>query len=189
VSIFEYVMILISVVLSLGLTQVLTGAAELVRAHGLVRWSLTYCLWLVAALAFVLDMWASMWLLHDTPRWPILSLLFSLLSASTVYLLTVLLIPSRIGDGPIDLWQFHLDNRRLTLLAALGYCVAGFVMNLLVLPPAEMGNVANFTFIVPIALALGLAWWTPNRWVQRIAPVFVVGMMVLYFAAFFESIG
>lgn len=45
-TIFEYFMVLLSVMLSLALAQLVTGIGELLRARPFVRWSFSYALWL-----------------------------------------------------------------------------------------------------------------------------------------------
>ena len=58
-SIFEYFLVLFSVVLSLGLTHLATGMGELIRARRLVKWSLPHLLWVALTITSTMDLWSS----------------------------------------------------------------------------------------------------------------------------------
>jgi len=188
-SIFEYVMVLLSVVLGLALTQLLINLADLLRAGERVRWSLTYATWMLLTLALVLDMWTSLWLLHEQPRWNIGVLVFVLFQCSSIFLLAHLMTPHGTGEGGTDLWEFHLANRRLYLAPVIAYDLAGIVMNLLVLPASALVSLSTWMFVVPVTILLMLAWWLPWTWLQRAATGAMLLAMLTYFAFFFSSIG
>jgi hypothetical protein len=193
-SIFEYVMVLLSVVLSLSLTQLLTTIGLLLRAGRRVRWSVTYAMWLVLTLALVFDMWTSLWLLHERQSWSLGILVFVLLQCASIYLFAYLMTPEdkgpgESGGGTIDLWDYHVRNRRLYLAPVIAYDFAGMVMNLLVLPKSVLVDLSTWVFVVPVTILLMLAWWLPHAWVQRIATAAMLGTMLVYFTFFFSSIG
>ena len=190
-SVFEYVMVLLSVVLGLALTQLLTSLAELLRAGRRVRWSLTYAMWMLLTLALVLDMWTSLWLMRDQPHWKIGTLVFVLFQCSSVFLLAHLMTPRGVadGEGQIDLWNYHLANRRLYLAPVIAYDLAGIVMNLVVLPASALVSLSTWIFIVPVTALLMFAWWLPNAWIQRLAACAMLLAMLVYFSFFFSSIG
>ena len=188
-TIFEYFMILISVVLSLTLAQLATGVGELVRSRSAVRWSFAYMIWLAVGLAVIIDLWTSLWLIRDVDRWSLVTILFLLALTLMIYLFVLWLLPRSIGDEPIDLGHHMIANRRLFLTALMAYYVAGAIVNVSVLPPGQIGDLANYVFL-PVAFVLtGLAWWTPNRWVQSIVPLLVLAIPLSYFAIYFQTIG
>jgi hypothetical protein len=187
-TIFEYFMVLLSVVLSLALAQLITGVGELVRARGKVRWSVTYLLWLVVTFAMIIDYWASLWLVRGIPSWTLVALVFLLLPAAMMFLSILWLLPRHIGDEPIDLAEHLLSERRLFLGALIAYFVCGGVTNVLILPPGEF-DFANFA-ILPVALMIaGSAWWSPRTWVQRAAPMVMLALLAAYFSVYFTTIG
>jgi hypothetical protein len=189
-SVFEYVMVLLSVVLSLALTQLLLSLAELVRAGRKVRWSATYVMWMLLTLALVLDMWTSLWLLRDQTRWHIGTLVFVLFQCSSIYLLAHLMTPREAEvEAGIDLWDFHLRNRRLYLAPVIAYGLAGIVMNLVLLPASQLVNISTWIFVVPVTVVLVIAWWRPEAWIQRVTTGGILAAMLVYFAFFFSSIG
>jgi hypothetical protein len=52
-----------------------------------------------------------------------------------------------------------------------------------------MADIANYAFLLPVTVLLGLAWWFENVWVQRVAATTMVVLMLVYFTLFFGSIG
>ncbi|MDF7775224.1 hypothetical protein P1X14_08200 [Sphingomonas sp. AOB5] len=188
-TIFEYFMVLLSVMLSLALAQLVTGAGELIRARGLVRWSFGYALWLVIGFLLVLDWRTSLWLVRGVGQWRLVTLVFMLLQASTIYLYVLWLVPKGAGDSEIDLRDYLVTNRRLFLTAFGIYCVLGWITNVMILPPEAMMDLANYATLGPALALTVLAWVTSNRWVHRLVPVAVLGMMIAYFALYFQTIG
>lgn len=186
-SLFEYFMVLVSVVLSLALAHLVAGLGELVRSRANVRWSVSYVLWMAVALCLVLDLWTSLWLVRDAARWNIVSVVFVLLTTVTVYLYVHWLLPRDPG-AKVDLSRYTVENRRLFLGALIAYLVSGGVMNVTILPPGAF-DLANFAFL-PVGIALvGAAWWFEACWVQRIVSAMMLVLMAIYFATFFQTIG
>ena len=187
-TIFEYFMVLLSVVLSLALAHLITGAGELVRARGRVRWSIPYALWLVVAFGRILDWWTSLWLVRGIASWSLVALIFLLLQAATIFLAVLWLIPRRIADEAIDLHEHLLGERRLFLGALMAYFAGGAATNFMILPPGEF-DLASFA-ILPVALSIaGAAWWSPRTWVQHAVPVAMIALLIVYFSVYFPSIG
>lgn len=188
-TIFEYFMVLLSVVLSLALAQLVTGVGELIRARGAVRWSFAYVLWLVHGFMMVLDWWTSLWLVRGVASWPLVTIVFMLLQAAMISLYVLWLLPRQVSEAPIDLGDYLLANRRLFLGAFLGYCVSGGITNIMILPPEARMDIANYVTLTPALVLLALAWWSHNRWVQRIVPAALLVLMLGYFAFYFQTIG
>ncbi|RYG82922.1 MAG: hypothetical protein EON59_14020 [Alphaproteobacteria bacterium] len=186
-TIFEYVMVLLSMVLSLSLTQLVSGVGELARSRN-VRWSLAHGLWIVVGFGLILDVWTSYWLIRDVPRWGLLSIVFMLLQTIAIYLFNLWLLPRLAGDEPMDLNAFLLDNRRLFLGAVIASYIAGVIFNVSLVPP-ETFELSNYA-ILPIAVGISAAaWWFRAGWVQIAAPALTLAMMLFYFATHFQTIG
>lgn len=186
-TIFEYLLVLYSVILSLGLAHLVTGVGELLRSRAVIRWSLPYVLWLAYAVGAILDIWTGAWLLRDQDQWSFLSILLLLGLALPVYLATLWLIPSRIGDDPIDLQAFLVQERHRVLGAFIAYVVVGILWNISLMPSGRF-DFASLYIGGPSLLILMLAFWSRNRLVQLLAPLFGVALQAIYFATYFPTI-
>ena len=109
-SLFEYVIVLVSVVLSLGIARILENHAHLLKLGPKVRWSPTYLLWLLIIFFSHVDLWASLWLIRGSDSWTLLSVLGVLLAAVALFYASILSAPELEPGQSIDLWAFHLDN-------------------------------------------------------------------------------
>jgi len=184
-TVFEYVMLLVSVVLSLGIARVLEGHAHLLKAGQEVRWSSTYLLWLLLIFLCHIDLWASLWFLRTAAVWTLPSLLATLVSAMTLFYAAVLSIPERVGGEGIDLWDFHMANRQ-RYVGALGvYLILGIILNSFVLGGDFAA--ANITTATPGLILVALAIFLSHRWVQIITPILLVVLFGTYFAQYFPS--
>lgn len=185
-TIFEYVMILLSVVISLGLAKLLETHAHLLKHGKGVKWSATYVGWLLMLLFAQIDIWASLWQVHANGRWTALEIGLSLLAAASLFYATIFATPETTAEE-VDLWAFHLANRRRYATALLLYCVIGGVLNASLM--RETFSTANITTLGPSIIILGLAIVFDNRWVQRLAIASMLALILVYFAQYMPAIG
>lgn len=185
-TVFEYVMVLVSVILSLGIAKLLENHAELMKRGPSVRWSPTYLLWLVIIFFSHVDLWGSLWMIRDQHVWTLLSLLTVLSAAASLFYAAVLSVPDLEPGQDVDLWQFHLQNRRRYVTALMGYLILGAVLNMTIM--IGHFDMATATGTLPgIALCLA-AIFIPNRWVQIAAPILIAALMTIYFLNYFATL-
>ena len=148
---FEFVSVLLSIVVSLAFTHILTGAARLIQAKR-VRFSLVYALWLIAIAFGCVDYWISLWGLRSVVEWPLALVLFLLAAATVLYLISWLVVPAEINNG-IDLVAYHDDNRRKYVGAFCIYMLFGAIANSII-QGFQSAVLLSFLFA-----ALGAAAW------------------------------
>lgn len=183
-SLFEYVMLLVSVVMSLGIARLLESHAHLLKMGNAVRWSPTYLLWLALIFAAHVDLWASLWSLRETASWSLASLIATLLAAAFLFYAAVLSSPSLVSDEPIDLWEFHIAQRRRYVGAFAAFLVMAAILNSFVLVGFSASTI---TGALPGLALCALAIFLRNRWVQILAPVAISILITIYFVQFFAS--
>lgn len=185
-SLFEYVIVLVSVVLSLGLAKALESHAGLLQLGKRVRWSPTYVAWLLIIVLWHIDIWASLWVLREATTWQWSTISGALLAAMSLFYASVLSSPRVEGDAAVDLWDFHMENRRRYVGALLGYALLGAYLNWSVM--RDHFAMANVTALLPGITLLLTAIFVPNRWVQRAAPVLLLVLLAIYFAQYLPQI-
>jgi hypothetical protein len=186
-SAFEYVIVMVSVVLSLGVAHSLAGFATLLQGSHRVRWSLTHGIWWAVIFSCNLDLWLSLWTVRGQQIWPLGAWLSAFGAACLVYLANYLASPRpAAGDAVIDLWAFHQANRKRYLTAQLGYLLVGMALNATLLP--QEFKLANLTTAGPALLGILLAIFIPNRWVQRLIAVVMLGLIAAYYVNFFSEL-
>jgi hypothetical protein len=129
-STFEFVSVLLSIVVSLAFAHLLTGVARLVKAEG-VRFSLIYAGWYGIFLFCCLDYWFSLWQIRGVGVWTLGYVVFWVVLATMLYLAAWLVVPTeRATEDGIDLIAYHDANRRKYLGALFIYQVLGVAANL-----------------------------------------------------------
>jgi hypothetical protein len=106
---FEYVIVLISIILGLGITTILTGVAELIKHTSPVRLYAPYIIWIL--LVFVLhiqDWWVS-YELKTIQVWELQFFLLIILYPINLYILAHLLFPAGLSKE-FDSKVFYLDH-------------------------------------------------------------------------------
>lgn len=159
---FEFVSVLLSIVVSLAFTHILTGMARLIQAKA-VRFSLVHALWVAMIVFSCVDYWISLWGLRSATEWPLTLVFFMLGTATVLYLVSWLVMPAEISDG-IDLVAFHDDNRRKYTGAFCIYMLLGAVANSFI-QGFQSAVLLSFVF----AALAAVAWIWRGVWVQRLA--------------------
>lgn len=121
---FDYLSVLISIVLGLGITNLLGGLATLVRRRDriLMYWPLP--VWLVTLFLIHVQTWWSMFGLRQVARWSFEGFLVVLMQPVLLYLMSALILPEASdSEARIDLRHTYFRERAwffATFIAVLG---------------------------------------------------------------------
>lgn len=108
---FEYLAVLFSVVVGLGVAQTLQGLLRILRHRGTTRISIPALVWTAAILQWtVFFWWFEGYNLVRLDEWRMTTLLFVLVYAATLFFLLGLLYPDDIGAG-FDMRTHFEENR------------------------------------------------------------------------------
>ena len=110
-SLFEFVTVMVSMILALCLGQLLRSASFLTKTDQQVRGYLPHTLWSVVVLVSVINHWWSLWDLRDID-WSYASFIYILAAPVLITFATGLLSPNRSNTGPIDLQAHYSRVRR-----------------------------------------------------------------------------
>jgi len=175
VGLFEFLMILISVIIGLGVTEILTGVANLLRVRSTIRFYWIHSLFQFGVFFALLQLWWESWgmtSLETISFWAVLSIL-----ASPVFLFLTahLLYPSPIENT--DLRDYYY--RQAPIL--WGLVIAGTVEGTF-LRPLVMGDQifqpSNLSGIPMTAICIVLAS-SKNPRVHSVLAPFILVMVIL----------
>ena len=116
ISAFEYVTVLISIILGLGITQILTGIADLTHQSNRVKVYWPHILWVFIVLLLHVQEWWVTFELRDFEPWRLPTFLFVMIYPIILFILARLLFPFGIQEGTVDLKAFYFDNYRKIFL-------------------------------------------------------------------------
>jgi hypothetical protein len=144
---FEYVIVLISIILGLGITTILTGVAELIKQTKLSSLYTPYIIWI--ALVFVLhfqDWWLSyQW--KSLEVWELHSFLLIVLYPINLYILAHLLFPAGLSPT-FDSKQFYIDHYPRLFISAIILIILSTIQNI---------TFEGYTFVTQIPKFIVLA--------------------------------
>lgn len=170
-STFEFVSVLLSIVISLALTHLLTGVAQALKAKK-VRFDWVLAGWWLFVAMLCVDYWFSVWRLRDSQLWSLAFVLMWLLLAAITYIAAWLVVPDADTDGTIDFVAHNQSNRR-KYLAALIACVASSAVVNGYTPSMELANL-----LAPVGVLVFVA---AIIWEHRVVQI---GALVTTYAAF-----
>ena len=110
-ALFEFVTILLSIVVGLAMTQILVGIANSIRDPDVVRPYLVHSMLAVALLVVLIQQWWEAWSLRGRSEWSFFDLLVMLMPTIGGFLVAHVLFP-RAG-APCDLREYYYARRRL----------------------------------------------------------------------------
>jgi len=147
---FEYVIVLISIILGLGITQIMTGLADLVHQWNNVRLYWPHLIWIVLVFVLHIQDWWDTYHLQEFHPWRLPTFLLFSLYPVNLFILARILFPFNPPTGLIDLKQFYFANFRKFFLATMSLNVLAVIQNGIVL-----GLDLNQAVPVAIFLLLG----------------------------------
>jgi hypothetical protein len=182
-SVFEYIGVLVSVIMGLGITHLVTGTSKLIQHRSEVRLYMPHMLWTLNILIFILLIWWGMfnWSSHET--WYAYEYLFIALYAIVMFFLASLLYPWDMASN-IDVREHFFGNRTWFFGVLL---VAWAIDVLATLVKADVGlrpvPTGYFGFIAVQMLIATIGLIFRNRTVHFILPMFflvIVLSLVLF---------
>lgn len=128
-SVSEYISVFVSIIVGVGVADLLISFHRLLRAGSLVRWY-----WLVPALAvymllvIVAFWWGTFYWLTHVRSLSMLQFLPNLSTAIAIFLLASAILPDEVPEQGIDLKVWYLANmRQVWILASIAIAITMFL--------------------------------------------------------------
>src|ERR1041385_6305040 len=188
---FEYLSVLISIILALGMTQVLVGVGDMLQARGRRRLYWVHSIWVVNLFLYLVIAWWIFYRWRNQPSWTFLLFVFVLISPTILFLCSRLLFPpENAPDELVDYKKhFYANHRAFFILFSL-FSPVDIVDSLL-------KGVAHFTALGPTYIlsnalyfsGMIIATITRNeRYHQVYALVFLLQTIAISFIIFYTLI-
>src|SRR4029077_541423 len=110
---FEYLSVLISIILALGMTRVLAGVGEMLQARSHRRLYWVHTIWIINLFLYLVIAWWIFYRWRNQQPWTFLLFVFVLISPTILYLASLLLFPRESdADLAIDYKTHYYANHR-----------------------------------------------------------------------------
>lgn len=113
ISPFEYVSILVSIILGLGITQLLTSLGNLLHHHKTTKLYWPHSIWVAFILFLHIQDWFITYQLRTRPVWRLTEVLFVLLYPITLYVITKIILPEKGKKHISNLEQYYFSKSRI----------------------------------------------------------------------------
>ncbi len=154
-SLFEFLMVLVSIIIGLGIAEVLTGIARQLRTRGSTQSYWVHSV-LVAAIFFaLLQQWWEIWGLRLEPEWPFYGLVMMVSGPVGLFLIAHLLFPEPMVGANIR--EYYYGVMRPVWLLGVFTVVASTVFRPLIFGQDlyTLDNASSLFFLIGfIALAI-----------------------------------
>ncbi|HTE47360.1 MAG TPA: hypothetical protein VK636_19065 [Gemmatimonadaceae bacterium] len=183
---FNYLAVLISIILGLGITQLLSGFGRLLQGRQRVRLYWPTLAWVGLLLVLHVQTWWAMFGLRTLRSWSFLGFLLVLLQPIVLYLLSALALPDANSETATDLRAHYYAHSRWFF----GFAVALLVVSLTrdrVLAGSLPGSL-NIVGHVLLFLGWGIAAITRRETYHRWVAVFTIVLLVGYIAVLFSRL-
>jgi hypothetical protein len=109
---FSYLSVLLSIIIGLGLTQLLTAVGRLIRHRDRVRFDWLPLLWAAVMLVIFVQVWWSMFGLRSHRDWTFTAFLLVLAQTCTLYMMAAVVLPEQVDQTTVDLASHYEREHR-----------------------------------------------------------------------------
>jgi MFS family permease len=130
---FEYVSILISIILGLGITQLLSAFSDLLYHYRKVKFYWPHTIWLVFILFLNIQDWFITFKLKDKMEWNLPALLFVLLYPIALFVITKMILPTNESEERYNMRSFYFSQYNITFLMMAVSALLSLLFNVFLL--------------------------------------------------------
>ena len=178
---FNYLSVLISIILGLAIAQVLQGIRGLVLTRSKVKLYTPTIIWTGMALLIPIQGWWASFSMHQQASWNFLALLTIVLQAISVYMIAALILPDAKGDNTVDLREHYFAHRHWFFGALLSTVVFSLLKELVIYD--RLPQPLNLSFQLAFGVIAIIAMVLRREWLHKLlAPI--SGMLFLFYIAF-----
>jgi hypothetical protein len=177
VETFNYLSVLLSIILGLAITQVLLGFRGLILTRLKVKLYLPTVIWAGVTLLIAIQAWWASFGLRMRASWTFLGFIVIVLQAISVYMAAAVVLPDISGDSIVDLRDHYFAHRRWFfgfMLSSVVFSAAKeFALN------GHLPGRLNGKFHVIFALTAIAAAIIRREWFhEMLAPIFAALFLV-----------
>jgi hypothetical protein len=182
---FNYLSVLISIILGLGITQLLSALGRSLEYRDKDRLYWPSIAWFIVLLLAHIQTWWSFFGLKDHASWNFLQFVFVLLQPIGLYLLSVLTLPSP-GSDSTNLKTWYFANRRVFFILLMLFLFFSLMRDLML--SGSLPELKNVIFHQVFFLASLVATLIPNERFHKVLAVFAVASFAAYIYFLFNQL-
>lgn len=172
---FEYVTVLISIILGMGITQIVTGVADMIHQWSRIKLYWPHLLWVLFVFFLHIQEWWSVFELRPIQSWYLGTFMFVILYPINLFILARILFPFGSTEGT-DFKEFYFTNYRKFFFWAVILPGLSIIDNVFINGYALKEQALQIFLIV----GLGLLLWrdVKTEWVHHLVVVILFVILV-----------
>ncbi len=175
-SSFEYVTVLISIILGLGIAEILTRIARLIQKRKKVILYWPHMLWIIFILFLHIQEWWLMYELKNYQPWRLPVFLFIMLYPVNLFVLAKLIFPDTSRGKAIDLKAFYFANYPEIFLLLVASALLSITYNLLILNLKFSDQVLQILLVTSFTVVILKKY--PHEWLHKSLSLAVTVIML-----------
>jgi hypothetical protein len=148
---FEYVSILISIILGLGITQILSSFSDLLYHHKKVKFYPPHTVWVLFVLFLHIQDWFVTYQIKDKPAWSLPELVFILLYPITLFIAAKMLLPTNNEEERFDMKVFYFSQFPMIFLLISISILLSILFNIFFLKASQWQQMPLLVFMAATA--------------------------------------
>ena len=175
-DLFEYILIITSVIFALAVAQILMGASRVAQSSAAFRTFFAHSVWVVVLFAFIFLVWWATWEFRSID-WTFPKYVYMLITPTLLFFACSLIVPANLDGEEVDLEAHFFQIRRPLLWSFLLATIAAFLDGSVLSGeplcyPSRIGQA-----IVVGALICGI--WTERRILHNAISLIVLSALVM----------
>lgn len=183
---FDYLVTLFSFVFAIAIAHVLATIGDMVVASRRLNFSWLNAGWIFVVLLAVISWWLGIWDLRKQGTWPTVAIAFFFCAACALYVLARIVCPHIPATGQIDIREFHRRDGPKYMIGYGAFAVFSVATNsyfgMATGATSSAGSwLSQNEAIIPMGVAAVAAGVLPDKRVQVIALLTIIGLWIWYF--------
>jgi hypothetical protein len=173
---FEYVSVLISIILGLGITHIVSGIADIIQHWKRVKLYWPHLMWITFVFILHIQEWWVLYDLRTRSEWKLPAFLFIILYPINLFILARILFPFPVGDASTDFKEFYFENFRKFFVWAVILIVLSMSDNLLFNDYSWMDQPVHLCLL--LALPFFIVKNFQQEWLHKLTVVLLTALLL-----------
>jgi hypothetical protein len=183
---FSYLSVLLSIIVGLGMTQLLTAGGRIIRHRGAVRFYWPPILWAALIVLIFVQMWWTMFGLRAIHDWTFVDFLVVLMQTVTLYMMAAVVLPEEIGGEGVDLRAHYQAQQGWMFGFMLATLVVSVLKDLTLAGRLPQGENLAFHVVLAAVCVVGIVVRRPR--VHEFLAIFSAFVVGVYIAVLFARL-
>jgi len=133
ISPFEYISILVSIIIGLGITQILSAFTDLLYHYKKIKFYWPHSIWIIFILFLQIQDWFVFYQLEAIKVWTLPQLVFVISYPITLFICAKMLLPTNDSEEKSDMKKFYFSQFRIIFIFIAISIVLSISFNLFLL--------------------------------------------------------